>query len=123
MIDQVRRKNIPGCGASEQLDRILARKHRFHSVIIIFGYFLSSIGLTMLFRPDLRALLMTGSMGILVGLMVLWFQKQPRFNLLLPVFAAVVVSTLVFNITRLGYIFGSANLLIPPLIVFFPGQF
>jgi uncharacterized membrane protein YjjB (DUF3815 family) len=53
--------------------------------------------------------------------MVLWAQKQPRFNLLLPVFAAIVVSTLIFQLTRLGFIYGSANLLITPLITFLPG--
>jgi uncharacterized membrane protein YjjB (DUF3815 family) len=75
----------------------------------------------LLFRPEIRSLLITGATGILVGLLVLWFQKQPRFNLLLPVIAAIVVSTLIFNLTRLGYIYGSANLLIVPLITFLPG--
>jgi uncharacterized membrane protein YjjP (DUF1212 family) len=75
----------------------------------------------MLFRPELRSLLITGAAGILVGLMVLWFRKWPRFNLLLPVIAAIVVSTLIFQLTRQGFVFGSANLLITPLITFLPG--
>jgi uncharacterized membrane protein YjjB (DUF3815 family) len=103
------------------MERIQAKKPRFHPVMMVFGYLLSCIGLTMLFRPELRSLVITGSMGILVGLMTLWSKRQPRFNLLLPVIAAIVVSTLVFNITRLGYIFGSANLLVTPLITFLPG--
>ena len=89
--------------ASQQIDRILAKKPRFNSAIIIFGYFLSCIGLTMLFRPDLRSLLITGAVGILVGLMVLWFRKQPRFNLLLPVIVAIVVSTLIFQLDPPGF--------------------
>jgi uncharacterized membrane protein YjjB (DUF3815 family) len=103
------------------MDRILAKTPRFNSVLIILGYLLSCMGLTMLFRPEPRSLLITGTMGILVGLMVLWSQKHPRFNLLLPVFAAIVVSTVIFYLTRLGFIFGSANLLITPLITFLPG--
>ncbi len=66
-------------------------------------------------------LLITGATGILVGLMVLWFQKQPRFNLLLPVIAAIVVSTLIFNLTRLGYHLRSGQPAHPPLIMFLPG--
>ncbi len=53
-----------------------------------------------------------------------WFcgSKGGRaINLLLPVIAAIVVSTLIFNLTRLGYIYGPANLLIAPLIIFLPG--
>jgi uncharacterized membrane protein YjjP (DUF1212 family) len=121
LIDRVKHKNIPLAEASVEMDRILAKTPRFNSVLIILGYLLSCIGLTMLFRPEPRSLLITGTMGILVGLMVLWSQKHPRFNLLLPVFAAIVVSTVIFYLTRLGYIFGSANLLITPLITFLPG--
>jgi uncharacterized membrane protein YjjP (DUF1212 family) len=121
LVDQVKRKQISLTDANRQMERIQAKKPRFHPVMMVFGYLLSCIGLTMLFRPELRSLVITGSMGILVGLMTLWSKRQPRFNLLLPVIAAIVVSTLVFNITRLGYIFGSANLLVTPLITFLPG--
>jgi uncharacterized membrane protein YjjP (DUF1212 family) len=121
LVDRVKRKDIALAEASVQIDRILVKKHRFHPAVIIFGYVLSCVGLTLLYRPDLRSLLITGVTGLLVGLMIQWFQKRPRFNLLLPVIAAIVVSILVFNLTRMGYIFGSANLLIPPLIVFLPG--
>jgi uncharacterized membrane protein YjjP (DUF1212 family) len=121
LIDRVKQKRISLADAAQEIDRILAKKPRFNPAIVIFGYFLSCIGLTMLFRPEIRSLMITGGTGILVGLMVLWFQKWPRFNLLLPVFAAIVVSTLVFVVTRLGFIFGSANLLITPLILFLPG--
>jgi uncharacterized membrane protein YjjP (DUF1212 family) len=121
-IDQVHHKNIPLADASQQIDRILAKPPRFNPATIIFGYGLSCIGLTMLYRPDPLSLLITGSMGILVGLILLWFRKQPRFNLLLPVIVAIVVSSLVFELTRLGLIYGPANLLVTPLVIFLPGS-
>ncbi len=85
------------------MDCIFAKKPRFGSGFMIFGYFLSCIGLTMLYRPELRAVGITGVMGILVGLMVVWSRKQPRYNLLLPVFAAAVVSTLIFRPDSIGF--------------------
>jgi uncharacterized membrane protein YjjP (DUF1212 family) len=121
LIDRVKQKTIRLADATAQIDRILAKPPRFNSVWVIFGYFLSCIGLTLLFRPEIRSSLITGATGIVIGILVLWFQKQPRFNLLLPVIAAIVASTLIFNLTRLGYIYGSANLLIVPLITFLPG--
>ena len=121
LVDQVQHKRTLPAEASRQVDRILALPPRFNSVAVIFGYFLSIIGLTMLFRLDAEALIVTGAASILVGLLVLLFQRWPRFNLLLPVIAAIVASTLIFNLTRLGYIYGSANLLIVPLITFLPG--
>jgi uncharacterized membrane protein YjjP (DUF1212 family) len=121
LVDHVRKKTIPLVQAALQIDQILAKKPRFGPVLVIFGYFLSCIGLTMLFRPDLRSLFVTGAAGILVGLITLLSRWRPRFDLLLPVFAAIVVSTLIFQLTRLGIIYGPANLLITPLITFLPG--
>ena len=121
LIDRVRKKTITLAQAALQMDQILAKKPRFGPTLVIFGYFLSCIGLTMLFRPDLPSLLITGAAGILVGLITLVSRWRPRFDLLLPVFAAIVVSTLIFNLTRLGFIYGPANLLITPLITFLPG--
>jgi uncharacterized membrane protein YjjB (DUF3815 family) len=54
---------------------------------------------------------------------MLWgFQRHPRFNILLPVIVSIVVSTLIFNLTRLGFIYGPANLLVAPLVTFLPGS-
>ena len=121
LVDRVMHKQVSLARANQQIDEILVKVPRFGPVIIIFGYFLSCIGLTMLFRPDLPSMVVTGFAGILVGLITLLFRWRPRFDLLLPIFAAIVVSTLVFGLTRLGYIFGPANLLITPLITFLPG--
>ncbi|MGE5378114.1 MAG: threonine/serine ThrE exporter family protein [Bacteroidota bacterium] len=122
IIDQVRQKKIPLDKASGQMDRILAKPPRFKPAVGVLGYFLSCVGLTMLFRPDPLSLLITGTMGILVGLMLWGFQKMPRFNLLLPVIISTVVSTLIFYLTRQGYIYGPANLLVAPLVIFLPGS-
>lgn len=42
-------------------------------------------------------------------------------NLLLPVIAATMVSAIIFNLTEMGVVYGSANLIIPPLVIFLPG--
>jgi uncharacterized membrane protein YjjP (DUF1212 family) len=121
-IDQVKHKKMSLEKVSQQMDRVLAMQPRFKPAIGVLGYFLSCVGLTMLFRPDLRSLLITGAMGILVGLMLWGFQKMPRFNLLLPVIISTVVSTLIFYLTRQGFIYGPANLLVAPLVIFLPGS-
>jgi uncharacterized membrane protein YjjP (DUF1212 family) len=122
LIDQVLHKTVSLEQADQQLDRILAKPPRFKPLVVIFGYFLSCIGLTMLFRPDPLSLLIAGSMGLLVGLMLWGFQRQPRFNILLPVIISIIISTLIFSLTRLGYIYGPASLLVAPLVTFLPGS-
>jgi uncharacterized membrane protein YjjP (DUF1212 family) len=120
--DQVKQKEIPLHQAAQELDRILVKPPRFKPAVGVLGYFLSCIGLTMLFRTDPRSLLITGTMGILVGLMLWGFGRMPRFNLLLPVIISTVVSTLIFYLTRKGYVYGPANLLVAPLVIFLPGS-
>jgi uncharacterized membrane protein YjjP (DUF1212 family) len=121
-IDRVRNKQLPLSEVPQRIKVILKKEPRFKPALEILGYFLSCIGLTLLYRPELRALITTGAMGILAGLMLLWFGKRPRFNLLLPIIVAIVISTLVFLLTRLGFIYGPANLIITPLITFLPGS-
>ncbi len=121
LIDQVLQKNILPIEASREVDRILASPPRFNSIVVIAGYVVSVLGLTLLFRLDLRALLVTGMAGLLVGLLILLFKKWPRFNLLLPILAATLVSWIIFELTQRGLIFGPANLIIPPLVIFLPG--
>lgn len=121
LVDQLINRQISLAAASTQMDQIFARLPRFGPLMVIFGFFLSSLGLTMLFRPEPLAMLVTGTMGILVGLIILWSQRWPRFSLLLPIFAAALISTLTFSLTNLGVIYGVANLIIPPLVTFLPG--
>lgn len=121
LIDEAKHRQILLRNALEQANAILAKRHRFGTAMIVFGYVLSSIGLTLLYRPEPLALLITGTAGALVGAMVLWFQRYPRFSLLLPVIAAFVVSTLIFTLAQEGVIEGSATLIIPPLVTFLPG--
>jgi uncharacterized membrane protein YjjP (DUF1212 family) len=121
LIDKVQRGLVLPREAVAQVDRVLAMPHRFRAATVIAGYFLSSIGLTLLYRPDLLSLVVTGAAGILVGAMTLWFEGRPRFKLLLPVIAAFVVSTVIFNLAETGLLEGSATLIVPPLITFLPG--
>ena len=85
------------------------------------GYVIATVGLTLRFRPDPIVLLIVAGLGLLVALMVEYFNKRPRYNLLLPVAAAILVSAIVFNLTGRGVIYGTTNLIIPPLVIFLPG--
>lgn len=121
LVDRLKRRQVLPGEAGREVDRILAQPPRFKRPAVIFGFFLSSIGLTMLFRPEPLPMLITGLMGILVGLIIYWFEAWPRFQLLLPVIAAAIVSVIIFSLNEVGLIFGTANLIIPPLVTFLPG--
>jgi uncharacterized membrane protein YjjB (DUF3815 family) len=121
LVDEVKERHISPVEATQQVDEILSLQPRFNSAMLVIGYVVSILGLTLLFRPDPRSLLITGGVGFLVAVLILLFQKWPRFNLLLPVVAAIMVSAIMFNLTRMGLVYGTANLIIPPLVTFLPG--
>lgn len=121
LIDDVKAKRIPPREASQEIDRILSMSPRFSAWIRTVGYVIATVGLTLRFRPDPLVLLIVAGLGLLVALMVEYFTKRPRYNLLLPVTAAILVSAIVFNLTGRGVIYGTTNLIIPPLVIFLPG--
>ena len=121
LVDRLKAKRILPGEASQEVDRILTLQPRFNSAAIVIGYVVSVVGLTMRFRVDTIAIWITAAAGLLVAVLILLFRKWPRFNLLLPVIAAITVSTIIFNLTKMGLVFGSANLIIPPLVTFLPG--
>lgn len=121
LIDRVMKKEILLAEASREVDRIFIMPPRFNSVIVTAGYVIAVVGLTLLFRPDLRAVLVTAGTGLLVGWLLLLFDKWPRFNLLLPILASALVSWIIFVLTQKALVFGPANLVIPPLVIFLPG--
>jgi uncharacterized membrane protein YjjP (DUF1212 family) len=121
LIDDVKARRIPPREASEAIDRILSMPPRFSAWMRTAGYVMATVGLTLRFRPEPLVLLIVAGLGLLVALMVEYFNKRPRYNLLLPVTAAILVSAIVFNLTGRGVINGTTNLIIPPLVIFLPG--
>ncbi len=121
LIDDVKERRIPPREASEAIDRILSMPPRFSAWIRTLGYVIATVGLTLRFRPEPLVLLIVAGLGLLVALMVEYFNKRPRYNLLLPVTAAILVSVIIFNLTGRGLIYGTTNLIIPPLVIFLPG--
>jgi len=121
LIDQVKQRRLTPLEAARQVDRIRSSAPRFGPALIVAGYTLLVVGLTLRMRPAWDAIIIASGLGLLVGLMLVWFRWFPRFALLLPVLAALVVSALTFYLTRLGLIVGPANLIIPPLVTFLPG--
>jgi uncharacterized membrane protein YjjP (DUF1212 family) len=121
LIDQLKQRFLTPLEAAERVENIRSAAPRFGPLPMVGGYTLLVIGLTVRMRPAWDALLVTGVLGLLVGLLLVWFRWYPRFALLLPVLAALIVSALTFYTTRLGWIVGPANLIIPPLVTFLPG--
>ncbi|MCK9150807.1 threonine/serine ThrE exporter family protein [Methanobacterium alcaliphilum] len=121
LIHQVENHEVSFEEALLKLQQIRASKHHFGKVGIIFGYFLLSLGLGLLIQPSYQQLMVCSIFSIIVGLLILVSQNNPRLSMVMPVIAAFIVSSLLFFMIKQGIITGNFSLLIPSLIYFLPG--
>jgi uncharacterized membrane protein YjjP (DUF1212 family) len=94
---------------------------RFGAVVRIGGHVILSVGLGLILTPQLNALAWCAVLGLLVGLLIELGQHWSSLDVLLPVLASVLVSSIVFLAARAGLVATPLTLLISPLIVFLPG--
>lgn len=103
------------------LRKILSEKHQFGPVEILIGYILFSMGIGMLLQPTPEQLVVSGVLGAIVGILLILSRGRPRFLLILPVIAALIVSSLFLWGVKAGLFTGSVAMLLPALAYFLPG--
>ena len=105
----------------ECLRKILLEKHQFGPIGILIGYILFSVGIGLLLQPTPEQLLVSGVLGAIVGILLIISRDRTRFLLILPVIAALIVSSLFLYSIQIGLITGSVAMLLPALAYFLPG--
>lgn len=121
LIYKAEKAEISPIEGKKRIKEILSEKHRFGTIGVLIGYILFAIGLGMLLEPTLQQLIISGGSGAIVGLLLIFVRNRPRFALILPVIAALLVSTFLFWGIKEGLISGSITVLIPALAYFLPG--
>ena len=107
--------------AKKCLRKILSEKHQFGPIGILIGYILFSMGIGLLLQPTVDQLIVSGVLGAIVGILLILSLNRLRFLLILPVIAAVIVSSLFLWGVKGGLITGSVAMLLPALAYFLPG--
>ncbi len=121
LIYRAEKAEISPIEGKKRVKEILSEKHRFGKIGIFIGYILFAIGLGMLLQPTSQQLIASGGSGAIVGLLLILSKDRPRFALILPVIAALLVSTFLFWGIKQGLIEGSIAALVPALAYFLPG--
>ncbi len=103
------------------LRRILSEKHQFGPLGILVGYVLFSMGIGMLLQPTPEQLIVSGVLGAIVGILLIFGRGRTRFLLILPVVAAFIVSSIFIWGVKAGLLTGSVAMLMPALAYFLPG--
>jgi uncharacterized membrane protein YjjP (DUF1212 family) len=105
----------------ERLSEILQQKPRFGPFGGIIGHTVLTVGLAMVLASAVEGLLAAAVLGAIVGALKAVNRNRPLLALPLPVVAAALVSTLVFQAADRGLPVDPLQLLIPPLVTFLPG--
>lgn len=121
LIYQAEKAEISPVKGKNRIKEILSEKHRFGKVGILLGYILFAVGLGIILDPTSQQLIASVGSGTIVGLLLIFSKNRPRFALILPVIAALLVSTFLFWGIKQGLIAGSIAVLIPALAYFLPG--
>ena len=103
------------------LRKILSEKHKFGPLGILIGYILFSMGIGMLLQPTPEQLIVSGVLGAIVGILLIFSRGRTRFLLILPVVAALIVTSLSILGVKSGLVTGSVAMLLPALAYFLPG--
>jgi uncharacterized membrane protein YjjP (DUF1212 family) len=103
------------------LRKILSEKHHFGPIGILIGYILFSTGIGLLLQPTPEQLVVSAVLGTIVGILLILSRNRPRFLLILPVIAALIVSSLFLWGVKAGLLTGSVAMLLPALAYFLPG--
>ncbi len=121
LIYQAENAEISPEEGKNRIKQILTEKHHFGPIGIIIGYTLFSIGIGMLMQFSPKQILISGIFGVIVAFLILFGENRSKLSLLLPVIAAMVVSSLFFWGMKAGFIEGTFIILIPALAYFLPG--
>src|SRR4051812_16090697 len=73
LIERVKQRRLTTVETTRQVEQIRATAPRFGAALIVAGHVLLVIGLTLRMRPAWDALLVVSVLGLLVGLMQVWF--------------------------------------------------
>jgi len=121
LIYQAEAAEISPTEGKKCLRKILSEKHQFGPIGILIGYVLFSMGIGMLLQPTPEQLVVSGVLGAIVGFLLILSRGRTRFLLILPVIAALIVSSLFLYGTKVGLLTGSVAMLLPALAYFLPG--
>ncbi|MBP6391196.1 MAG: threonine/serine exporter family protein [Flavobacteriales bacterium] len=105
-----------------RLDAMWSMKHRYLDIGFVFGYCLTVVGVALMLRSTPVGLAVSGTLGLLAGLLLMGVRRQPAWSAVMPVVMSFLLASIVAIAHRYGLQVPAIDLLIPPLVVFLPGS-
>ena len=107
--------------ATDRLAALLAAPRRYGGVALVLGTLILTLGLGLVLNPTAGALPAFLVLGLLVGLLRWWAERDQMLGLVLPVAAAFAVSLGGVRVGGPWFDAPALDLVIPALVTFLPG--
>ncbi|EWT03177.1 hypothetical protein N865_01845 [Intrasporangium oryzae NRRL B-24470] len=121
LIDDIRHAALDVEGAHRRLHDLLTSPPRFGALVAILGSGILTVGLGLMLNPTLTALPVYLVLGLLVGGMRWWADREATLSLVLPVATAFAVTWLVFEWVAELIDVAPLDIVVPALVTFLPG--
>jgi uncharacterized membrane protein YjjP (DUF1212 family) len=110
----------PGDGW-RQIHEIVQMRPRFNAPTRLVGHVVLTVGLCLVLQPTGADLLLAAAFGAIVGAIKEVGGRWVRFQMVMPVIAAFVVSATTFALANRGWAEADLRAMIAPLVTFLPG--
>lgn len=110
----------PGDGW-RQIHEIVQMRPRFNALTRLLGHVVLTVGLCLVLQPTGADLLLAAAFGAIVGAIKEVGGRWVRFQMVMPVIAAFVVSATTFALANRGWAEADLRAMIAPLVTFLPG--
>lgn len=104
-----------------RLDAVLTSTPRFGPIVSTLGHTLLVLGFGMMLNPSLSALPVYAILGVVVGILLQFANRIRTLNLILPVFAAFVMTVFIVKVVQPHVDESMLRFLAPALMSFLPG--
>lgn len=121
VVRQAERGAVTPADGLRRLRAMRLMRPRHGRVVTVLGHVVMTVGLCLLLRPTVRDVVIAAGLGAVVGVLRLLAGGRQAAGVLVPVAAAVVVSTLTFVAVDHGLADPGLRALIAPLVTFLPG--
>ena len=121
LIDDIRHGVVDAGTATERLHALVTSSPRFGGLIGVLASGVLTVGLGLMLNPTVSALPAFLLIGFLVGALRWWSERDAMLALVLPVFAAAVVTAVVFHWVAPALDSPPLDIVIPSLVIFLPG--
>jgi uncharacterized membrane protein YjjP (DUF1212 family) len=121
LIDDIRLQKLPVHEATLRLESLIAARPRFGRFVTLLGTSTLTVGLGLMMNPTAAALPAYAVLGVLVGLLQWWADRNRLMELVLPVATAFAITWASFELAARWLSSPALDIVIPSLVTLLPG--